>query len=299
MRGNGFRVLLQVCIGSRGVIRSLHETLAAMLLSTTCAVLKRSYKFIYFLMCLVLLTSQPVSADYSKYSIGTEYTSGDFGGDTSISEWYMPVTAKYVTDQYIFRITVPYLRITAPAGATIFDGTVDQLLNAGSGESITQQGLGDIITSLTRMDVLNTESASGVSLDLTGKIKFATADEASGLGTGENDFTLQASLIKSGDYILPYAVVGYTFRGDPPGIDLADVWSVLVGGMFRVTPGLSASLDYYFREPSSLTSTNQQELTAMLNFKISREYGVQWYALRGFSDASPDWGMGLIFSVTH
>jgi hypothetical protein len=62
---------------------------------------------------------------------------------------------------------------------------------------------------------------------------------------------------------------------------------------------LGASLDYYYREASSLNASSQKEVTALLNYRINRNYGLQWYALRGLSDGSPDWGMGVVVSVTH
>lgn len=243
--------------------------------------------------------SQPLVADYFKLSVGTEYISGDFGGDTSIHEWYLPVTGKYVTDKYIFRITVPWLRLTAPAGSTLSGGSDSQLIDIGSGERLTEQGLGDIIASMTYKDVLDNEAATSVSLDITGKIKFATADQSRGLGTGENDYSILATLLKSSDRFSPYAALGYTFRGDLPGTDLANVWSVMAGGMIHLTPKLSAGLDYYFREASTITASNQKELTALLNFKLSRDEALHWYVLRGLDDGSPDWGMGAIFSVIY
>jgi hypothetical protein len=261
--------------------------------------IKRSNTFMRLVLFSLLALSGAATADMYTLSVGAEYISGDFGGDTTVTEWYLPVTGKYITNQHVFRITVPYSRLDAPAGTTITGGTGGQPTGTGTAESTTAQGLGDIVASMTVMDVLDTEFTSGVSLDLTGKIKFATADEAAGLGTGENDYSVNASLLKFGSTLSPYAVLGYTFRGDPPGTDLMNVWSVLAGGTYHVTPVLGASLDYYYCEPSSLYSSGQKEVTALLNYRISRNYGLQGYVLRGLSDGSPDWGMGVIVSVTH
>jgi hypothetical protein len=260
---------------------------------------KHSNAFLRLLLILLLALSRAATADIFTLSVGAEYISGDFGGDTTVSEWYLPVTGKYITNDYVFRITVPYIRLNAPAGTTISGGAGGQLTGIGTDESSTEQGLGDIVASMTVMDVLDTEFTSGVSLDLTGKIKFATADETTGMGTGENDYTVQASLLKFGPTLSPYAVLGYTFRGDPPGSDLMNVWSVLAGGTYHITPVLGASLDYYYSESSTLYSSSQKEVTALLYYRISRNYGMQWYVLRGLADGSPDWGMGVTVSVTH
>jgi len=44
-------------------------------------------------------------------------------------------------------------------------------------------------------DVLSSSSGD-LAMDLTGKIKFGTADEDKGLGTGEQDYSLQADVFR-------------------------------------------------------------------------------------------------------
>lgn len=251
--------------------------------------------------CLLVLFSvyYPFAlAEGYKLSIGAEYISGEYGGDQPVDEWYIPVTGKYITDHYIFRLTVPYVRLTAPAGTTVGNGAIGQIVKAGSGVRTTEQGLGDIIAGITLLDLLSTGSSSDLSLDVTGKVKFATADEEKGLGTGENDYTIQAELFRFYRYYAIYGVAGYIYRGEPPGINLNNTWFGLVGVKFDITQQAGAGLDLYFREASSFGTSGQNELTLFLDHKVNRENKLRTYFIQGLGDGSPDWGMGVMLSTT-
>ncbi|MFO7650989.1 MAG: hypothetical protein R6X13_06605, partial [bacterium] len=65
-------------------------------------------------------------------------------------------------------------------------------------------------------------SSGNLALDLTGKVKFGTADFDQGLGTGEQDYSLQAGLFRFFDRFTAIGTAGYTVRGDPDDVDLDD-----------------------------------------------------------------------------
>ena len=240
---------------------------------------------------LLLFNHTAMAADgYLNLTAGAEYTSGDYGGSESIDEWYLPFTGRYTTDRYTFRLTIPYLRVTAP------EGTLSGTTLPDTGARITEDGLGDIIAGVTYRDALNTDISSDVTLDFTAKVKFGTADETRGLGTGENDYTVQAELYKYLYQFTPYAILGYKFRGDPPGINLQDSCLTLVGGNFRVTQALTAGMDYYFRQASLTGLDDHKELTAFFGYKLSSTQYLRGYLIKGFGDASPDWGAGFLIS---
>jgi hypothetical protein len=254
---------------------------------------------VHISILLLIVFSQSLMADSLKLTVGAEYSSGDFGGDSSIDEWYIPITGKYFTDNYLIRVTVPYIRVTAPEGTAISTGEGGEIIETGSGLRVTEQGLGDIIAAITVWDVLNSDVSSDVSLDFTGKVKIGSADEYKGLGTGENDYTAQAALYIDCDQFTPYLIAGYTFRGDPPGINLNNVWFGIAGGMVRFTPDIDVSIDYYYREASHYIYNDQKELTLLMDLKLDRDNKVQAYVLQGFSDGSPDWGIGVMYSIVH
>lgn len=226
-----------------------------------------------------------------KLSTGYNFTSGDYGGTQDIEDTYIPLTVSADKGRYGFRLTVPYLRVRAPSG-TIFTDTGGQPI-AGAGELTTESGLGDVIASVTVYDVIK-ERDAGFALDITGKVKFGTADDAKGLGTGEQDYALQANLYKSLGQFSILASAGYKVRGDPDDIELENSALASLGGIYKLNDRTRSGLIYDYRESAFSDGDSIQELTAFVSRKVSNDWRVQIYALTGFSDSSPDWGGGIL-----
>lgn len=242
------------------------------------------------------LYSQAVAAheDVLKLTAGAEYTSGKYDGTESIDEWYLPLTARYVVDRYVFRLTVPYLHVSAPAGTVSADG----IFLTGTGERITESGIGDIIAGMTYRDALSSMLASNMALDFTAKIKFGTASELNGLGTGENDYTLQAELYKFLDNFTTFTTLGYKFRGDPSGVDLSNTWLADFGGSYRFSRMLNAGMDLYFQQAAYSLTDDQMELSAFLGYRLNTSQTLRGYLIHGLRDGSPDWGVGISMTFT-
>jgi hypothetical protein len=233
-----------------------------------------------------------------RFSFGAEYATGEYGGNKSIDEWYLPVTGEYLTGSWLFRLTVPYIEVTAPAGTVVSGGRGGDFIVSGRGPRRTESGLGDIIAGVTYQDILGTEQSVGLAVDLSGDIKFGPADEDKGLGTGENDYTVQADVYKYLDAFTPYATLGYRFRGDPDGANLDNGWLYTLGTMYRVSDRVSWSADYYFSEASSSASDDAKELSAGLSYNVNERQRLLGYVIKGVSDGSPDWGVGVLFTVS-
>ena len=246
-----------------------------------------------FLGCAAMLQCVPaVADDYdSTFSIstGVNITRGTYGGTEDIEDIYVPLTASLDYGRVAFRLTVPYLSVSAPEG-TIYDPGGTPL--PGSGAMTTESGLGDVIGSATFYDVVSSERL-GLAMDLTGKIKFGTADEDKGLGTGESDYSVQADFYKFFDKLTVMSSVGYKFRGDPVGVDLEDVLMASVGSTYKFTPDVNGGLFYDYRESAITGGDSIQELTAFVSRRVTEDWRLQVYALTGFSDSSPDWGAGV------
>lgn len=247
-----------------------------------------------FLFALLTLCNTSVAADNStlKLSTGAEYITGDFGGTEPVEQLYIPVTTRYTTKRYSFRLTVPYIRLTAPTGTVQSDGTIVP----GTGPIVTESGMGDVIAGITYRDAFNSEVASDVAIDFTAKVKFGTADADKGLGSGENDYTIQTELYKFLDRIMLFGIVGYKIRGDPPGVDLNDSLITFVGGNYRLTPAFRTGVDFYYQEALLSGADDQVELSAFLGYKLSNMQYLRIYLIKGFGDASPDWGVGVYIS---
>lgn len=222
-------------------------------------------------------------------STGIDFTSGTYGDDVDIEDFYVPLTATLDQGRVAFRLTVPYLSVTAPEGTIIGPG--GQPL-PGSGELTTESGLGDIIGSVTFYDVINSQRL-GLALDLTGKVKFGTADVDKGLGTGESDYSVRADVYKfAGDFTV-LSSLGYKVHGDPDGYDLDDVFMASLGGTYKFTPDVNGGLFFDYRESSISGNDSVQELSVFVSRRHSENWRLYVYALAGFTDSSPDWGGGI------
>ena len=221
---------------------------------------------------------------------GFDYTSGNYGASQSTDTLYIPFYARYETGPLILKVTVPWLSVTGPGNVIGAGG--DRVVVPGRNVGRrTESGLGDIVASAF-YNVLN-ENTAAVGLDLGVKVKFGTADEAKGLGTGQNDYAVQADafkLIGSGNTL--FGSLGYRWYGDPPGVTLRNVFYGALGFSHRFSSESSAGLAYDYRPEITPGGGEISELTGFYSKRLTREWKLQPYALVGFGRASPDYGIG-------
>ena len=114
------------------------------------------------------LASAGAAAQSMTWSTGLEYSSGDYGGTEDIEDLYVPVTGRLNLDRVSLELTVPYLSVRAPAGTTVTDPGGEPI--PGTGETVTESGIGDVIAGMTIYDVVYLDNLD-FALDLTGKVK--------------------------------------------------------------------------------------------------------------------------------
>jgi hypothetical protein len=235
------------------------------------------------------------AGDYSLGIIG-EYTTGDYGTGSDTNIWYFPVTLRYSTERYAFRLTVPYLSVdgTGNVVVTAVDQHAGQHAGQGAVTTVgrqTESGLGDVIVSGTYTAV--PESATSPAVELTGKIKLATADENRNLGTGENDYAVEVELFKSRDQYTGFGGGGYKILGDPPGVNYNNVFYGFIGVESRLDKQLTGGIELYVEQAATSASSNLQQLTPYLAQKLDKTLTARGYLILGLSDGSPDWGIGV------
>ena len=237
-----------------------------------------------------------VQAEGLTLATGFDYTSGKYTGTENTDILYIPFIAKYETGPWAFRATVPYIRISGP-GNVIGAGADRVTVPGASTTRRTESGLGDIVLS-SFYNVLS-ERRSVVGLDVGAKLKLGTADETKGLGTGENDWSLQADVFKPLGALSLFGSLGHRWYGDPPGLDLKNVFYWSLGGAYRLSTDTSAGVAYDFR-PSIIAGGGEiSELTAFVTRRLSREWKLQPYLVLGFGKASPDWGAGAQVAYSY
>ena len=233
-----------------------------------------------------------------KFSTGFEYSSGSYGFSKDTDIVYIPFTFKYETFPWSFKTTLPLVQITGPGGVIAgVDGitVIDSPENTTTVKKrTTEKGLGDII--LSSSYALDSLLDTSLLLDLTGKVKIATADESKGLGTGKNDYSLQLDIARKYGKTTPFSTLGYKVTGDPNGVRLNDVWYGSLGFEYKIKPSLSSGLSFDKKQAITSGSEVSKEVVAYLNWKLNPEMSLMAYGIAGFSDGSPDNGIGIQIS---
>lgn len=129
-------------------------------------------------------------------STGATYTSGDYGSTEKTKMVYSPISLKYNRDRWNIKLTVPYIKITGPQNVIRNIGQINQTVNL---QRDTSEGLGDI-TLASNYQLFYSPKLKTL-IDVTGKVKFGTADENKNLGTGKTDYSLSFGVYKlMGDF---------------------------------------------------------------------------------------------------
>lgn len=218
---------------------------------------------------------------------GLHYSSGDYGTGSTTRITSLAATARYDADPWTLRATLPYVKISGDT--TVIPGVGS--VRGGSSARRTESGLGDTVLAATYAAYY--DSASTLGVDLTGKLKLPTADEAKGLGTGELDVIFLAEAYRTFDRTTAFAGVGFHILGDAPGLPLDNVWSASLGASYRIDQRDSAGVSLEGRERAAAGASRQRELTGFFTRKLDQFWRAQAYVLVGLADGSPDWGFGL------
>jgi hypothetical protein len=241
---------------------------------------------------LSLLSVNAFAGDYS-FTTGAEYTRGDYGTTIDTSQWYIPFKFGYTTDQYALSVTIPYVRISGSeevlsmSGSTHISPMLSTTSTTMSTNERTDSGLGDVLLSGTYQ--LQAETKADPWIAVTGKIKLGTASEDKNLGTGENDYAAQLELAQQA--LSGY--VGYKIVGDTTETDFDNVFYGAAGVSFPAGKEWKAMVEYYAEQAALAGADNLSEVSLTLSKPLSDKRKLSLYMIKGLSDGSPDWGMGV------
>jgi hypothetical protein len=235
------------------------------------------------LLCGLVAAQAAVSQEpiYPRLSLSTglNYSRGDFGTDADIEDFYVPLGFTATFESIAFRINVPYLSVDTTS----------------EGVTTTESGLGDVSASLTAFNVLYSDDHD-LALDVTGSLKFGTADRDTGLGTGESDATLYLDTYKFFDNATVFGSIGHRWRGEPPGVAFDDVFLAMLGVTFATDGGLvGATINY--RESAIAELDDIRELQGFFVLPLGDAWDIEVYAFTGFTDSSPEWGAGITIAA--
>ena len=218
---------------------------------------------------------------------GMDYNTGKYGGTQSTNMLYIPVTGKYQYKSWTLKLTVPYLRISGPINVINGVGVVTKVANAPIS---TRSGLGDVIASATHTYYY--DPATGLLVNLTGKIKFGTADAAKGLGTGMNDYMFQSDIYQISGDLTTFGTIGYKIYGSPAGYTLNNILYGSLGASYKLDQANSAGMMLRVGQASTTTGSSRMEAILFASRKLDKTWKAQGYVLKGFTNSVPDFGIG-------
>lgn len=254
----------------------------------------------------------PLAASEPQFSLGLglDYARGDFGTDSTSTYATLPLLLDWYPNQrFSLELTVPFLyQSTSNTGyaATGSGSAAAQSTGQGgrgmnqSGSSVAvtswedQSGLGDI-TLETSYNLLR--DGSGLpDLGLICYLKFPTADEEKGLGTGKFDWGPGLHLAKwLGDW-QPFAEGRYIFQGAARAETGARDYLLADAGL-----GYAWNENLYSAGFSRFGTVTFDGMAAPLELRLKTVWGfteansVELYVVKGLSDGSPEYGGGISF----
>jgi hypothetical protein len=218
-------------------------------------------------------------------STGVDYSTGDFGGPTDTDILYVPFGLKFEWDPIVLKLTVPYVRIDGDV--TLVGGQPEPV----PGLTGVRDGLGDIVLAATYVYYPGVDFLPLT--ELTGKVKFGTADEDKGLGTGETDYSIQLDLSKRFGRVTPFGAAGYRFIGEPSDVSLQNKVFAYGGVTVRVMDSMNLGLVYDWSQSSVKGRSDFHELSPFATFRFGRHFAIDPYFVVGLSESAPDWGTGI------
>jgi hypothetical protein len=226
-----------------------------------------------FVVLLLFITAGPASAAGGRayLDVSGGYKTGDFGTTVTTDLEYLSATLGYASPEYDISVTMPYLLLSG---------------------NTTEHGVGDVILRGGRL--LVPAGNKGLSLDGSVAVKFPTADETKGLGTGEPDYGAFLGLHQRLSTYKVSLLSGYIWTGNPPGVDYRDIYLYGVG-ISKQFARTQASVSFEGRQALIPGAKNPQEVHAGIFHILNANYAVKASGFLGLNDGGPSNGFELGF----
>ena len=273
------------------------------------------YRFVGKISLLVVVMFALVLPDPSRaqdnltLGLGFDYERGDYGGDSDISTYTIPLSVFWYPDErFDLILTIPYVYQSGGIGSAISGNRrapvpakvkdIKKLPDVTNGETDTQthvqeksrSGLGDITLEVGYSLLFESVRRPLTRLILYGKIP--TADDDRGLGTGAFDFGIGTGLGKRIEEWSVYVEAMYIKPGDSQKYRTEDYFSfsATVARLFGefISAGTSISL-----ATDGFNGNDIWEIAGNLTWRISPRIDFQGYLIKGLSEGAADTGGGL------
>jgi len=238
---------------------------------------------------------EPSPTTTHKFTLGTYFSSGDYGADKDTDIDYYPFSYEIARFPWVLSVTVPYLSLSGPGDVFLETGNIGRG-REGANSLIDEQGLGDVF--LTGTYQMNPIFNGWVFVDVSVQAKLPTADETRDLGTGETDYGLQLDFYTTLGRNTWFSSLGYRRRGKTPLYDLEDSPFASIGMMRQYGENTYLGLLYDYRDRASSNSFESHELMPFVSWNFAERWNMMVYTIVGFTDSSAERTAGFQVSYT-
>lgn len=246
--------------------------------------------------------------------VGVEVTTGDYGTDTKTTAVFVPFTIMLQPHEdwgisleipYVYQNNTNVIASRAYPGGTMarsgqLAGAMERRAGSGMGQlqstdntdpSQARGGLGDISLRVAYNLVHETETIPLVRPSVT--VKFPTADESHGLGTGEFDEELAVEFAKGFGNWIGFIQPGYTFQGNSTDIPLKDFWTCNGGLGYQLTDRFQPMVMLKSSGATVEGADPLLEARLRLKYLATQRTGIDGYVAKGLTTSTADYGVGL------
>ncbi|MBI2069681.1 MAG: hypothetical protein HYT79_03685 [Elusimicrobia bacterium] len=238
-------------------------------------------------LLIALLTAAQAHGQTWRFSGSASYASGKYGGLTPVKTWYYPLTLRRQWDAWDASVTTGLLSVETTNEASFIAGRAHRTQSGRRKLSVrSESGLADVVTQGRYYLLQQTDATPN--LDLTARIKWPTADEKHGLGTGEHDFGIGIDIShQAAEHWIGYFNWDYAFIGDPPGQDLSNQTTVAFGLGRRIG---SAELGVLFENKTALIAgeSSSRLIEMALSANVASRLKILSSLGFGLSKGAPD-----------
>lgn len=231
----------------------------------------------------------PAAEAAPVWSVGSTlyYSVGNYGKARETQFWELSPYLQYRQGATRIRVTTPYLSVTTTRQVL---SRRDSLGHRSTIEqSTTHSGPGDVTLS---GDYTFPAVGYGFNLIPYANIKLGTASIR--LGTGETDYELGLGVTRAiGTSFFPFAHAGYRWVGKSDLYTLNSYPTYDAGASYRLGRGNYLTAMLYGHPASQPSSAAVAEASVAWNYSPKPQYGLQVYVVKGLSNGSPDFGVGI------
>ena len=230
------------------------------------------------------------TVDTVTISSGFDFSTGDYGLAVNTNTLSVPISVKYRTGDWTYRLGTAYLYLEESTKRFLIDGNPIP--------NYEVSGLGDFVAS-TRY-AFKPVPALNTAFNLNGRIKFGTADRTKGLGTGANDYTVELGFYQPTDTSVDwFGSVGYRIKGDLPQQVLNNVWLWSIGLSMLLDSRTQLGVVFDYHQATINGRPPFKEVGPYWGRRYDKNWSSTIYGLVGLTDASPNFGTGLLVSYSY